>query len=103
MASEDFYCEYILNNRVEFSKVKETNNLLAYYHTKPRYKTHIVIIPKEHITALAEVKDFGIFKEIFEMIGQITTELNLVDYKIINNNGKYQDSKHLHFHLVSDN
>jgi len=102
MKSQDFYCEYILNNKIEFSKISETDNVLAYYHTKPSYKTHIVIIPKKHVTNFNEVKDFSIIKEIFEIIFQVVSKLDLKDYKIINNNGKYQDSKHLHFHLISD-
>jgi len=103
MESQDFYCEYILNNKIEFSKIKETDNVLAYYHTKPSYKTHVVVITKEHITALSEIKDLNIIREIFEVILQVVKELNLTDYKVINNSGKYQDSKHLHFHIVSDN
>lgn len=100
--SEDFYCDFVLSGKIEVKRIKETENVLAFYHTKPSYKTHIVVIPKNHIYNLNSVADFEIIKEIFIVIKDVVKELNLKDFKIINNNGKYQDSKHLHFHVISD-
>ncbi len=100
---EDFYCDFALNNKIEVEKIKETEDVLAFYHTKPSYKIHIVVIPKLHIDNLNSVGDLEIIKEIFMVIKDVAEELNLKDFKVINNNGKYQDSKHLHFHVISDN
>ncbi len=102
METEDIYCDFVLNNKIEVKKLKETENVLAFYHTKPSYKTHIVVVHKIHIDNLVAVEDLEIIKEIFAVIKEVVRELDLKDFRIVNNNGKYQDSKHLHFHLISE-
>jgi histidine triad (HIT) family protein len=103
MQPNDFYCDFVLNNKIGVKKVRETENVLAFYHTNPNWTLHIVIIPKQHITRLADVKDMQIVKEIFEVAQDIIKEMNLseINYKIITNGGSFQSSQHLHFHLVS--
>jgi histidine triad (HIT) family protein len=59
-------------------------------------------VPKTHIDNLASVDDLEIIKEIFAVIKVVAKDLDLKDFRVINNNGKYQDSKHLHFHLISE-
>ncbi len=99
----DFYCDFVLNNKIEVKKEIETENVLAYHHTRPFWTTHIVIIPKQHITELVEVKDFEIIKEIFEVVQQLVKKYNFhkTNFKILTNGGEFQDSRHLHFHLIS--
>ncbi len=33
--TEDFYCDEVLSGKTLVNKVLETNNVLAYYHTRP--------------------------------------------------------------------
>ncbi|AKM83841.1 TPA: HIT family hydrolase [Candidatus Campbellbacteria bacterium] len=101
--NEDFYCNFVLNNKIKIEKVRETNNVLAFYHTKPNWTLHIVIIPKQHITRLTDLENTNLIKEIFEVVIDIIKEKNLSEsnYKIITNGGSFQESQHLHFHLVS--
>ena len=101
--TDDFYCDFVLSNKVNVDKIKETDTLLAYFHTKPHWETHIVIIPKEHIVTLSDVTDMNLIAEIFEMAKDIIRNMGLdkTNFRIITNGGSFQDSKHLHFHLVS--
>lgn len=101
--TKDFYCDFVLNNRIQVEKIKETENVLAFYHTKPNWTIHIVIIPKQHITQFIELENMGLIKEIFQVAQDIIKEKGLAEtnYKIITNGGSFQDSQHLHFHLVS--
>lgn len=46
---EDFYCEQALSGKTPIKIVAETENVLAYHHTKPHWPVHIVLIPKKHI------------------------------------------------------
>lgn len=103
MESNDFYCDFVLNNKIEVNRVKETDRVLAFHHTKPSWTFHVVIVPKQHITRLVELEDMGLIQEIFEVAKEIILEHSLQDknYKIITNGGSFQDSQHLHFHLVS--
>lgn len=101
--TKDFYCDFVLNNKIEVEKIKETENVLAFYHTKPNWTIHIVIIPKHHITQFIELENMDLIKEIFQVAQDIIKEKVLAEtnYKIITNGGDFQDSQHLHFHLVS--
>lgn len=105
--TEDFYCENVLNGLIEVNRVHETENVLAYHHTRPFWETHIVVIPKRHISSLLtlEPSDNELFLELFEVIRSVAA--NVVAEKgaarILTNLGKYQDSKHLHFHVYSGN
>jgi len=45
----------------------------------------------------------GVIQEIFQVAQDIIKEKGFAEsnYKIITNGGSFQDSQHLHFHLVS--
>ena len=103
MTISDFYCDFVVNDKIEVKKVRETERVLAFYHTNPNWTEHIVIIPKQHITRLVELEDMSIVQEIFEVAKDIIKEKGFVEtnYKIITNGGSFQSSQHLHFHLVS--
>ncbi|MEQ1921561.1 MAG: HIT domain-containing protein [Pyrinomonadaceae bacterium] len=103
--SDDFYCDNVLSGKIEVDKVHETDNVLAYHHTRPFWETHIVVIPKRHISSLLtlESSDDGVFLELFEVIRKVAD--SIVSEKgaarVLTNLGEYQDSKHLHFHVYS--
>ena len=99
----DFYCEYVLSGKIQIEIVRDTPAILAFHHTRPSYPSHIVIVPKAHIPTLLDVTDLDLIKEIFEVATSIIRELGLQDsgFRIITNGGTFQDSKHLHFHLIS--
>jgi len=101
--TKDFYCDFVLNNKIVVEKVRDTELVLAFHHTKPNWTIHIVIIPKQHIRRLVELEDLSLIKEIFIVAQDIIKEKKLAEtnYKIITNGGDFQDSQHLHFHLVS--
>lgn len=103
--TEDFYCEEALSGRTPITKVLETENVLAFHHTRPFWPVHIVVIPKRHISSLLtlEAGDNTLLIEVFDVIKQIADKV-VADHgaaRILTNLGKYQDSKHLHFHITS--
>lgn len=103
--SDDFYCDEVLSGRTAVEKVFETDNVLAYHHTRPFWETHIVVIPKRHIDSLLtlETADQEIFLELFEVIRKVAADVIAEKgaARVLTNLGDYQDSKHLHFHLYS--
>lgn len=101
---EDFYCEEVFSGKTTVSVVHETTRVLAYHHTRPSYSLHIVIVPKAHIPQLIELTDTSLIQEIFEIAQKIIVDMKLhtKNYRIITNGGKFQDSNHLHFHLISE-
>lgn len=96
-----FYCDKILASKITFKKILESDDLLAFYHTKPSYQFHAVIIPKKDVSNLFDLKDDRIILKIFDAAKKIISKKRLDKFRIINNGGAYQDESHLHFHLVS--
>ncbi len=103
MEGKDFYCDFVLNNQIEVKKEIETSSVLSFHHTNPSWTFHVVVIPKQHISQIITVDDMSLFKEIFSVIKEIILKYKLdeINYKVITNGGDFQDSMHLHFHLVS--
>ena len=105
--TEDFYCDEVLSGKTTVRKVMETENVLAYYHTKPFYPIHIVTIPKKHIASLItlEEADNNLLLELFGVIKQVAATVTQEHgaCRVITNIGEFQDSKHLHWHIVHGN
>ncbi len=101
----DFYCDEVLSGKTEVEKIVETDNTLAYYHTKPSYQVHIVAIPKKHIPSLTRIDECvqKILYELIETVRKVAWKIEQ-EYgacRVITNLGNYQESKHLHWHIVS--
>ncbi|HEV7699440.1 MAG TPA: HIT domain-containing protein [Pyrinomonadaceae bacterium] len=103
--SEDFYCDEVLSGNTEVTRIAETAAILALRHTRPFWETHIVVIPKRHISSLLTLADADreVLLELFDVIknvaGRVTAENGAA--RVLTNVGDYQDSKHLHFHIYS--
>ena len=80
----------------------ETDNVLAYHHTRPFWATHIVVVPKLHVDSLLTVET-DLLIELLDaakrVSGQVLKEKGAIG--VLTNLGGYQDSKHLHFHVYS--
>jgi histidine triad (HIT) family protein len=103
--TEDFYCDEVLSGRTPVKVVRETNNVLAYHHTRPFWPVHIVVIPKRHIASLVtlEESDDGLLLELLRVVREVAQEV-LDEHgacRVLTNLGKYHDSKHLHWHVIS--
>jgi len=101
--SEDFYCDEVLSGKTEVRKVYETDNVLAYHHTRPFWPVHIVVIPKRHIGSLLtlEKSDSTLLLEMIEVVQRVADRV-VAEHgacRVLTNLGRYQDSKHLHWHV----
>jgi histidine triad (HIT) family protein len=101
--TEDFYCDEVLSDHTPVQKVLETDNVLAYHHTRPFYPVHIVTIPKNHISSLLtlEERDNDLLIELMDVVKKVASQV-LSEHgacRVLTNLGEYQDSKHLHFHV----
>jgi histidine triad (HIT) family protein len=101
---EDFYCEQVLSGRTAVEKVLETDRVLAYHHTRPFWETHIVVIPKVHVGSLLSADD-ALLIELLDVVKRVAAEVlrEKGAARVLTNLGRYQDSKHLHFHVNSGN
>jgi histidine triad (HIT) family protein len=87
-------------------RLRETPNLLAFYHPSPAYPVHILIVPKRDYRSLLDVplEDADFQRDLLVTVQSLVRELGLeqTGYRLIINGGAYQDVPALHFHLVSE-
>ena len=95
----------IAEGSIPSSKVYEDDTVLAFRDIAPQAPTHILVIPKTHISSVDAVnsENSGIIAKIFEVIPKIAASEGLANgYRVISNCGSdaCQSVKHLHFHIL---
>ena len=98
----DIYCDLIISRRIDIKIIKETENILAYHHTKPYWPVHIVVTCKHHVPSLLELED-ELALELLTVVKQVAKMIKEKEgaCRVLTNLGRYQDSKHLHIHISS--
>ncbi len=99
----DFYCEEVFSNKTKVTKLFESENVLAFYHTKPSYSVHIVIVSKKHILDFGSIgdNDLSILDEMLRVARDLSRNLDKNQgIRLITNMGSFQDTPHFHFHLI---
>ena len=104
-SGNDFYCDVALKGTIPLKKEYESDNVLAYHHTRPFWPVHIVVVPKKHISSFTTLsaEDTPILMEMIEVLKTLAKKVEEEHgaARILTNLGKYQDSKHLHIHISS--
>ncbi len=104
-AVSDFYCDEVLNGRTAVDVVRETDDVLAYHHTRPFWPVHIVVVPKLHVPSLTDLgsADESLLHRVLAVVRAVATDVEREHgrARVLTNLGHYQDSKHLHFHVNS--
>ena len=101
----DFYCDVALQPNADIKIEYESDTVLAFHHTKPNWPVHIVVIPKKHIWDIREVEEGELFSSLLTVAKDVLLNfsqeyLDEHGARIITNLGKFQDTPHLHFHIV---
>lgn len=104
-AGKDFYCDVAIPDTSQLAVIYESDQVLAFHHTRPFWPVHIVVVPKKHIASFTTIakEDETIVRELFSVIRSIAAKVEKEHgaARIGTNLGDYQDSKHLHFHISS--
>lgn len=84
-------------------RIYENSKIIVFWHPKPSYEKHILIVPKKSIKDISVInKENKIYLyEVFKAVTKVVSYLNLKDYSVITNGGLRQEIKQLHFHLIS--
>ena len=96
----------IIDREIPADIVYEDDLCLAFRDINPVAPTHILIIPKKDITALAGVQgsDHAVLGHLVVKASEIAREEGLEDggYRVVINNGEGagQTVSHLHLHLL---
>ena len=98
------FCKIIAGD-IPSTKVYEDETVLAFRDIAPQAPTHILVIPKAHISSVAEITgdNSAIVAHIFEVIASIAKAEGLENgYRVVSNCGDDagQTVHHLHFHIL---
>jgi histidine triad (HIT) family protein len=102
---DDFYCDVALADVGALDVVEETDQVLAYHHTRPYRPVHVVVIPKRHVASLTTLTadDEPLVRDLFAVVQRVAAQVESEHgaAAVLTNLGEYQDSKHLHVHVLS--
>ena len=75
----------------------------AYAIINPQAPIHLLVVPKEHIETLNDLKDDKLAAELINTIQQATKKLGIREYRTVINTGKGagQEVFHLHIHIMA--
>ena len=95
----------IIAGEIPSSRVYEDDTILAFRDIAPQAPTHILVIPKAHISGCDGVtaENSAVVAHIFEVITQIARAEGLTGgYRGVSNCGSDagQTVPHLHFHIL---
>ena len=103
--TNDFYCDEALSGNTPVLIVMETEEVLAFHHTKPFWPVHIVVVPKLHVPSLTDLGEHSIIlvHKVLDVVREVASQVEKEHgaCRVLTNLGDYQDSKHLHFHVAS--
>ena len=95
----------IVAGDIPSTKVYEDETILAFRDINPQAPTHILVIPKAHLSSVNDVStvNSAVVAHIFEVIPQIAAAEGLTGgYRVVSNCGADagQTVHHLHFHIL---
>lgn len=102
--SDCIFCK-IIKGEIPSSKVYEDEFVYAFNDINPMAPTHILVIPKQHISSMLEIdsSNSAVISHIFEVISNIAKEKGLEKgFRVVSNCNEYagQTVFHLHFHIL---
>ena len=98
------FCK-IIKGDIPSTKVYEDDVVYAFRDINPQAPTHILVIPKAHLSSVNDVNIVNsvVVAHIFEVIPQIAAAEGLTGgYRVVSNCGPDagQTVHHLHFHIL---
>ena len=105
MTSSCAFCR-IVAGEAPAQVLHSTDTVLAFRDTNPQAPTHLLLIPKEHVTDARELEDHhaGTLAHLFQTAAHLakTEGIDRTGWRLVANVGPDagQSVYHLHFHLL---
>ena len=101
--SDCIFCK-IIDRKIPAQFVLEEEKLVAIKDVNPQAPTHVLIIPREHIAQIADLKanQATLMGELIDAAKRIAQEKKIKAYRLVFNNGSEagQSVFHIHLHLL---
>ncbi len=103
MDKDCIFCK-IINGDFNTEFLYENEYLVVFKDINPKAKTHLLVVPREHIPSLNELEDENLMKELLKGVKTITKKLGIKSYRTQINTGKEagQEVFHLHIHVLAN-
>ena len=99
------FCEIVVG-RIPAKKAFEDDELLAFHDINPQAPTHVLVVPKRHITSLADLEpgDDALVGSMARRAKELARELGLAErgFRLVMNAGEDAGYSvyHIHLHLL---
>lgn len=99
------FCK-IVARQLASTVVYEDEEFLAFRDINPMAPTHVLLIPKKHVSSLLDVseEDTPLLGRMLNLATRLARELGLANegFRVVINTGRYggQTVDHLHLHLL---
>ena len=95
----------IISGEIPSQKVWESERLYAFRDAQPQAPTHLLVVPRKHVTSLAAAgaDDAAVLGELQLAAGEIARKNHLDSFRYVTNAGADagQSVFHLHYHLLA--
>lgn len=102
--SDCIFCK-IVKKQIPSKQEYEDELCMAFHDINPRAQTHLLIIPKKHISTMKDVSadDEDTLGRMLKTASDLGKKFNLENYKLLISTGKGagQEVFHIHLHLMS--
>ena len=100
---ECIFCK-IAKGDIPAKRFAENAELLAFPDIDPQAPVHVLVIPKQHVPSLHEVKDWGLVARMHEFALRVARDQGVADsgFRVLINTGPdgVQTVGHVHLHLL---
>ena len=89
---------------IPVKRLRETATLVAFFHPKPAYPFHVLVVPRQPVASLMDLppQSGDFLGDLLETVKSLVHEYHLEGgYRLLANGGDYQEFPILHFHLVA--
>jgi histidine triad (HIT) family protein len=103
VATDCLFCK-IVAGEIPATKVYEDNHVVAFEDLNPQAPTHVLVVPREHLTDIAELgSDRAVAGSFVAGIRAVAQELGVEQFRTVFNTGAEvgQSVFHVHAHLMA--
>lgn len=100
----DWYCEDVLSGRLKVRKVWEDDRVLAFHHKDPTAPTHVVVIPRIHVSSILDpmATDGALLSSMVSAVQETARSLGLdrTGFFVRTNAEAPGVTPHMHWHVM---
>jgi histidine triad (HIT) family protein len=103
MSDDCLFCK-IIRGEIPSSKVTESDTAVAFRDVNPQAPTHVLVVPRVHVTSLAVATDPAMLADLMLMAASVARLEGIEEsgYRVVANTGPDggQTVDHLHLHVL---